>query len=209
MKLGSKKVIAYMIGLLILSAGISFIIKSNLGTGAWDALNVGLSKKIGLTVGTWLIIIGSILIIINAILLKTKPDIVSMLTNLIVGIFIDFWLYVIHWNPNALVWKLTLFVIGLVIASLGVSLYVQAEFAITPVDKLMYSISKVTGLNFMYSKTIGEVMALLLAYLVNGPIGLGTLLFTFLYGPCIQMFLPIWKTIFRTRQTSLEKIESA
>lgn len=47
------KYMYYGIGILILSLGISLTIQSGLGTSPFDALLVGLSKKIGLTVGSW------------------------------------------------------------------------------------------------------------------------------------------------------------
>ena len=41
----------YVLGNLILTFGIALTIQSNLGTSPFDALLVGLSKQVGLTVG--------------------------------------------------------------------------------------------------------------------------------------------------------------
>lgn len=64
------KYMYYGIGILILSLGISLTIQSGLGTSPFDALLVGLSKKIGLTVGSWEVLISVILLICNAILTR-------------------------------------------------------------------------------------------------------------------------------------------
>lgn len=53
------KYATYVLGILILTFGISFTIQSDLGTSPFDALLVGLSKNVGLTVGSWEIIIAS------------------------------------------------------------------------------------------------------------------------------------------------------
>ena len=51
MKSTKNKLIIYITGLLIMSLGTALMIKSKLGTGSFDALNVGLSTHVGLTVG--------------------------------------------------------------------------------------------------------------------------------------------------------------
>ena len=62
----------FFLGIFILTFGICLTIKAELGVGAWDALNVALTEWIGLTIGTWVIIDGAVLLFVNAILLKKK-----------------------------------------------------------------------------------------------------------------------------------------
>ncbi|MFD6430805.1 YitT family protein, partial [Bacillus velezensis] len=51
------KYVFYVLGIMILTFGISVTIQSDLGTSPFDALIVGLSVHAGLTVGSWEIII--------------------------------------------------------------------------------------------------------------------------------------------------------
>ena len=61
---------------MILSLGVSMTIKGQkLGVGPWDVLHVGLYKNYGLTIGTWGIITGFIIIILTAAVLKEWPKI--------------------------------------------------------------------------------------------------------------------------------------
>ena len=83
----------YIIGLIFLSFGISLMILSNLGAGPWDAMYVGLSENVGLTVGSWVFIVGSLLIIINGVLLRKIPDFLAVITIILIGSFMDFWLF--------------------------------------------------------------------------------------------------------------------
>jgi uncharacterized membrane protein YczE len=55
----------------------------------------------------------------------------------------------------------------------------------------MYALHQRFGLSLMVSKTIGEVIALAFAIVLEGPVGLGTVIFTFLCGPLIQFFIPM------------------
>jgi uncharacterized protein len=47
------KYILYVLGILIFTLRISFTIQSDLGTSPFDALLVGLTINVGLTMGSW------------------------------------------------------------------------------------------------------------------------------------------------------------
>ncbi|MFZ3591416.1 YczE/YyaS/YitT family protein [Bacillus sp. DJP31] len=188
----SKRLTFYLIGLLILSIGVTLTIKSDLGAGPWDALNVGLSSTFGLTVGSWVIIVGLILILLNALLLKERPDIFAVLTIVIVGGLIDFWLIYVFktLNPTQFMHQIVILLLGLVFLSLGISTYLQAKYPLIPIDRFMLSIQFRLKVNLMIAKTIGELTALVLALVFKGPIGLGTIIIAFSVGPLVQLFFP-------------------
>jgi uncharacterized protein len=183
--------IFYLIGLAIISLGVPLTIIANLGTGAWDALNVGLSNTIGLSVGNWVIIVGIILIAINALLLKSRPDLYAIITVVLVGEMIDFWLEFVFqgWVATTLPTQLLILFSGIILLSMGIATYLRAKFAFIPIDGFMMAIHKTTGLSVSISKTIGELTALVFALIFQGPIFIGTILVTFLIGPLIQLFI--------------------
>ncbi|SEN13541.1 YczE/YyaS/YitT family protein [Lihuaxuella thermophila] len=182
--------LAYLTGLIIKSFGISLVIRSRLGTGAWDGFYVGMAGHFGLTVGSWLIILGIFLIFFNSFLIKSKPNFFPIITIFILGCCIDFWLHFLNFEPDGAESQVLIFWVGLLFTAVGISIYVQGQFALTPVDQLMYALSKRFGFSLMISKTIGECFALAFAFLLHGPIGLGTIIFTFLCGPLIQFLIP-------------------
>lgn len=192
------RIIFFIAGLIFLSFGISLTIKSGLGSGAWDALNVGLSETIGFTPGTWVIIVGIFLIIFNAFLLKKQPDIGAIITLFLTGLFIDFWLLQIfdQFVLGEFVSQLLVFMGGVFSMGLGISIYMQARFPLSPIDNLMIALRERFGLNLMKAKTIGEVTALILAFCFSGPIGIGTFIVTFTVGPLIQLLSPQFEKLF-------------
>ncbi|KHF41314.1 YczE/YyaS/YitT family protein [Halalkalibacter okhensis] len=183
---------SYIFGLMIVSFGVTLTILAGLGAGAWDALNVGLSHMTPFSVGNWVIFVGIILIIINSLLTKSKPVFVSLITILILGYFIDFWLLIVF--PDTLVngffYQMATLLVGVVVLACGASMYMQAKFALIPIDGLMFALRDVLGVKIMVAKTISEVTALAAAFFVGGPIGIGTLIVTFAIGPLIQWFYP-------------------
>ncbi|GAE26357.1 hypothetical protein JCM9140_2412 [Halalkalibacter wakoensis JCM 9140] len=201
------RALSYSVGLIIVSFGVALTILANLGAGPWDALNVGLAHLTPFSVGNWVIIVGVILIIVNALLTKSKPVLVSLLSIFIVGIFIDFWLLVVFptFYVQELILQVVMMIFGIVVLAFGASLYMQAEFALIPIDGFMFAIRDVLGVKLMVAKTIGELTALTAAFLVGGPIGIGTLLVTFLIGPLIQLFFPQWQKRINWKTVQYEK----
>lgn len=182
------RIVFYLIGLFLMGFGVTLTIKADLGAGAWDALNVGLSNVIGLTVGSWVIIIGVILIFINALIVRGKPKFLAVVTILLIGFSVDFWLIVVMSNVHlsTLLLQVISLIAGIILISIGVAMYLQTKFPANPIDQLMISLHERFHLNFMIAKTIGEVTALILAFILQGPIGVGTIIITFLIGPIIQ-----------------------
>lgn len=191
------RILFFLIGLAILSFGVSMTIKAGLGTGAWDALNVGLSGTVGFTPGTWVVIVGIILIFVNAALLKRRPDFAAVITLLITGILIDFWILRAFGDlvVSGYVKQFMVFVLGMVTLSLGLAIYLQPRFPLIPIDNFMMALRERFGLNLMAAKTLGEVIALSAAFIFKGPIGIGTLIVTFAIGPLIQFFYPFFEKL--------------
>ncbi|MCA1022334.1 membrane protein [Halobacillus litoralis] len=180
----------YLAGLIVIAMGVTLTIKSNLGAGAWDAVNVGLTEQIGLTIGTWVMVIGGFLIVTNAWIAKEKPDLPAVITILVLGKFIDFWMLQVfdHLVFQAFFMKLMTLILGIVIIAIGVSLYLQPKFSLNPVDGFMVALQKRFGFSITKAKTLTESFALVLALVLGGPIGIGTIVILLGIGPCIQFF---------------------
>jgi uncharacterized membrane protein YczE len=187
------KYVFYVLGILILSLGISFTIQSNLGTSPFDALLVGLSINVGLTVGSWEIIIALILICCNSCLKRQTPEVLGLLTAFITGFGIDMWLFLLHNLITPELWysKIVCFGIGLVVIGFGTALYLQTNFAPIPVDHLMLIIRELTGMSMMFSKTLIYLLFLTMAFIFNGPIGIGTIFTVCTGGPILNYFMPL------------------
>lgn len=184
----------YVLGILLLTLGIAFTIQSALGTSPFDALLVGLSSNIGLTVGSWEVIIALLLICCNALLAKQRPEFLGLITALITGIGIDIWLFLLHnFTPELWFSKAICFGIGLMIIGLGTATYLQTNFAPIPVDRLTLIVQHLTKKNIFFARTSIYLLFLLLAILFKGPIGVGTLLTVSLGGLILNFFMPITK----------------
>ncbi|MDR7236476.1 putative membrane protein YczE [Neobacillus drentensis] len=195
--MSKAKYVVYVLGIFILTLGISFTIQSGLGTSPFDALLVGLSINVGLTVGSWEIIIALLLIGCNSFLKRQRPEFLGLLTAFITGIGIDMWLFLLHNLITLELWysKVVYFGIGLVVIGLGTATYLHTNFAPIPVDRLTLIIQELTGKNIFLSRTFIYLVFLIMAMIFNGPIGIGTLLTVCLGGLILNYFMPFTKRV--------------
>ncbi|PSL48529.1 hypothetical protein B0H94_104130 [Salsuginibacillus halophilus] len=182
----------YIVGVLFLSFGISLMILADLGAGPWDAFYVGLSTSFGFTMGSWVFMVGCLLILLNGYLLRKIPDASAVITIFLVGIFVDFWQLIVFsgFTPASTWMQVAFLSTGLGFAAAGISSYLQSQFARNPIDQLMMAVHFRTGFSLRMSKTLLEIFVLVLAFIVGGPIGIGTIIIALSLGPLIQIFYP-------------------
>ncbi|ASS63248.1 MULTISPECIES: YczE/YyaS/YitT family protein [Bacillus amyloliquefaciens group] len=187
------KYVFYVLGIMILTFGISVTIQSDLGTSPFDALIVGLSVHAGLTVGSWEIIIAFLLICCNSMLKRQRPEFSGMITAFITGIGIDMWLFFLHRVITPELWygKAGCFAIGLVVIGIGTATYLHTNFAPIPVDRLTLIVRELTGRSIFFSRTVIYFIFFILAVMLKGPVGIGTLLTLCLGGIILHFFMPI------------------
>ncbi|WP_340043299.1 YitT family protein [Bacillus velezensis] len=187
------KYVFYVLGIMILTFGISVTIQSDLGTSPFDALIVGLSVHAGLTVGSWEIIIAFLLICCNSMLKRQRPEFSGMITAFITGIGIDMWLFFLHRVITPELWygKAGCFAIGLVVIGIGTATYLHTNFAPIPVDRLTLIVRDLIGRSIFFSRTVIYFIFFILALMLKGPVGIGTLLTVCLGGIILHFFMPI------------------
>jgi uncharacterized membrane protein YczE len=203
-KSSKTKYALYVLGILILTLGISLTIQSNLGTSPFDALLVGLSINVGLTVGSWEIIVALILICCNSFLKRQRPEVLGLLTAFITGIGIDMWLFILHSFIKPELWfsKLVCFGIGLIVIGLGTAIYLHTNFAPIPIDRLTLIIQELSRTNIMFSRTLIYLAFLIMAVIFKGPIGIGTLFTVCLGGFILNYFMLITEKVLNPIITS-------
>lgn len=195
----------YIGGLVVLTLGIALAIQSQLGTSPFDALLVGLFRTFGLSVGSWEIVAGFTLILGNALAERKRPALFALITSLITGIGIDTWLFILGdiVAPATWVGQWFCLILSLILSGIGIALYLQSNVAPNPVDQSMLIIAKQTGWNLTYSRAAINVLLVIVAFLFDGAIGIGTLVNALFSGVFIHYLSPKLTSI---RNLELEKL---
>lgn len=182
--------LVFIIGILVLTFGVAIQSKSGLGVGPWDALNFGLSEKFGLTTGQWMWILSAVALILSAVIKKGLPNILTFITVLLVGGCIDFWVLVVLKNVQfeGTVLRYSMYCLGTVICAFGVAMYLLPRLPQNPIDYLMVTIQDKFNMKVMYAKLLIDITCFVIAFILKGPIGVGTILALVLVGPLVGIF---------------------
>lgn len=196
----------YFIGLMILTLGIALAVQSQLGTSPFDALLVGLYRTIGLSIGSWEVIVGFAMVIGNALVEKKRPELFALITSLVTGIGIDSWLFLLGdiIVPETWLTQTICMIFSVFFTGLGIAIYLQSIVAPNPMDRSMIIIANKTGWSMTTSRAVISVLFVFIAFFFNGAIGIGTLVNAIFTGTVIQFVLPIAE---KHREKSLSKMK--
>ncbi|MED2972385.1 YitT family protein [Fictibacillus sp. B-59209] len=190
------KWLVFFMGLLIMSFGISLMIKANLGSAPWDVLHIGLYYQFGLSIGTWSIIIGFLIIGATSWLTKKWPQAGAFLNMLFVGIFIDGYLMLPFFKtPDSTAAAIIMLAAGLIINGFGIGLYIASDCGAGPRDSLMLALTEKTGKKVAHIRLFMELFVLAGGWLLKGPVSLGTILFCVSIGSIVGYTLSFCKKI--------------
>ena len=180
------RLVFFLTGIIILSVGIVFTMRASLiGVGAWDVLHIGLSDTFGLTVGTWSIMIGIMILAIDSILTKRFPRIGTVIDMVLTGVLIDIFNAIIP-EVQSDSMQIIAYLVGLLMLSFGIGMYIIANLGIGPRDTLMMLISNRTSMSVAKTRTVIEVTVAVAGFALGGPIGVGTVIMSFFLGPLVQ-----------------------
>lgn len=173
-------------GLFLCSAGIALTIKANIGYGPWEVFHSGLGQTVGLTIGTAVILVGFTIIVI-IVLMGEKIGLGTIFNMLLIGMFLDLilWSGVIPAVKNVYIGLLVLMA-GLYALSIGTYFYIGSGFGAGPRDGLMLVLARRTKLSVGLVRSIIELTATLLGWLLGGMVGIGTVLYGVAIGFCIN-----------------------
>ncbi|MGE7690221.1 YczE/YyaS/YitT family protein [Lysinibacillus sp. NPDC097214] len=186
----------FLTGILLLSLGITLTIKGQIfGVGSWDVLHIGLVKTLGLTIGTWSILIGLAIIAVDIVITKKFPLPGTFIDMFLAGIFIDIFNYLLP-DIDGFWMQLLSYVCGLLLLGWGCGMYMVANLGIGPRDSLMLLMVHKLGWSVTRARTTMEVTVALIGFLLGGPIGVGTVLMAFGLGPIVQFALTFNEKLF-------------
>jgi uncharacterized membrane protein YczE len=173
-------------GILVLGVGITFTIQAELGVSPYDVLHQGLADITGLSFGTVVVLLGLVILIVW-IPLGQRFGIGTILNTLTVGFVVDAGLRIVDVPAHdALRW--TMLLAGIVITSFGMALYIGAGLGPGPRDGLMTGIAA-KGYPLWIVRTVLELTALVIGWILGGDVGVGTVLFAFGIGPIGHWFI--------------------
>ena len=175
-------------GLALFGTGIGMQKAGNLGLPPWDVFHDGVSKIIGLSFSTT-IVLTSAFVMLLWVPLRQAPGLGTILNAIEVGVAAGIFLSIV---PEAQAMPLRIFLMlgGIVVTGIGSGFYIGAGLGPGPRDGLMVGLAK-RGINIGKARTGVEITVLLAGVALGGSIGVGTIAFAVLIGPIVAKTLPL------------------
>lgn len=175
-----------LLGLVVFGIGISLMIVAELGLGPWDVFHQGLADQVDMGIGTMIIAVGLALILV-IIILKESIGIGTIANMIVIGLTANVVIDILE-QPESLLLRSAMMLIGPVITGLGTGIYLGTHTGPGPRDGLMTAISK-RGPKVWQARTGIEAVVLVAGWALGGSLGVGTLWFAISIGPFVQFFL--------------------
>lgn len=181
-----------LVGLWLFGASIALLVRANLGLSSWDVLHQGIAETIDVSIGT-VVIATSVVVLALWWPLRQRPGIGTLLNVVLVGLALD---TTLRWlaEPTEMPWRVTFLLAGVVTNGVATGLYIGAGLGPGPRDGLMTGLAA-KGLSIRRARTVIELTALALGWLLGGSVGVGTVLYALAIGHLAQIFIPLFAIV--------------
>jgi uncharacterized membrane protein YczE len=181
--------------------GVLLTVRADVGLGPWDVLHQAVAHHAGVRFGVAAVAI-SVVVLALAWSLGERPGIGTVMNAILVGASFDVFDRLdlaphLHGGAEGL----ALDVAGIVVIGIASALYIGASFGAGPRDSLMLAVAR-RGPRIAVANVAIQVCALAIGFALGGSVGIGTLLFAFGLGPCMEASFWVLVRCGATRPTS-------
>lgn len=186
--------IVYIIGLFIMTLGVSMSVKSDLGVSPVSSIPYTITCIFGLEMGKATILFHIFLVIIQIFILRKEfkaKNLLQVVVGVLFGYFTTFSNYLFTYlpTPSNMFIRLVLMIVSTLLIAVGIFFYLPADIVPLAGEGAMKAISDKTGVVFSRVK-IGFDLTMVLISLISclaalhrlGSVGVGTIIAAVLVG---------------------------
>jgi uncharacterized membrane protein YczE len=182
-----RRTVQLSAGLVLYGVTAAMMVLAGLGLDPWDVLHQGLSRTIGLGIGTWAIL-ASFVVLLGWLPLRQRPGAGTIANAVVVGLVIDLTLAL--FDPPQATWaRVALLVGGVAGNGVATGLYIGAGLGPGARDGLTTGIAA-RGHSIRAVRTSIEAAVLAAGFLLGGTVGIGTVLYALAIGPITHRTIP-------------------
>lgn len=166
-----KRYLFLCAALFIMSLGVAFSIKADLGTSPISSVPYVVSLIFPVTVGIATIVMHCVFILLQIIILRKKYQLIQLMqlpAALLFGFLTDFSVWLIHGiSYSSYLTQWILCIVGIVLVAIGVSMEVTANVVTLAGEGLVLAICRVLPIKFGNMKVCFDVTLVVMAILTG------------------------------------------
>jgi len=183
-----RRLVQLYAGLVLFGLSMGLLVRARLGVIPWDVLHQGLSRQLGVSMGTVVIAV-SLLLLLAWIPLRERPGLGTISNALVIGLTLDATLLVLP-PVDAMSVRVLLVLTGVLLNAVATASYIGVHLGPGPRDGLMTGLVRRTGGSVRLVRTSIEAIVVVVGWLLGGTVGVGTVVYALAIGPLVQFLLP-------------------
>ncbi len=200
--------VAYILGLVIMAVGSAMMEHANLGLSMVVAPAYLLSEILSISFGLAEDLCQALLLILMCLILRRFRwhYLWSFVTSVLFGLLLDESIWLFHFIPMTMPWRIALFTVGMLMVSAGIAFFCRTYIAPEVFELFVEKIAHEFHWSFHKCKTIFDCASCLLSIILSFSffgfgnfvgIGWGTVVFALLNGSLILLFEKLYDRIWR------------
>lgn len=186
-----RRLLVMILGVVIIGLGVCLFRLSLMGNDPSSAFVLALGNRLGLPFSVMLIIVNTLWFIAEIALGRRYIGAGTFFNWFCVGVFADLFTSLIANAgalPESIAGRLAVMLLGVIILSFSGALYQTANLGIAPYDALSIVMADRLPIPYFWCRITTDSCCALIAFLLGGVIGLGTLFCALGLGPFISFF---------------------
>ncbi len=196
------KLLFSTIGVVCIALGVTVCRVGDVGVDPFTAMNLGLSKLVGMNFGTFQLMVNAVIFVAVIALDRWQIGLGTVINMVFVGYLIELftWVFDLFPAPGGIVSASIHLAAGTLLFTLGVSLYLKTRMGVAPIDAVAPIAAARTRFGYTACRVTQDVAVAAIAVAAGGPIGVFTVVAAFFTGPFITMWnkvltLPMYRRL--------------
>lgn len=186
-----KRIAMAFIGVTLCGLCVGMLQKANLGVDPFTCFVTGIANLFSSTYSTFYVILTALLLLLVLILCRHYIGIATIFNLFLTGVAADImynFLDSLIPNPNLTI-RIIIMLCGIVFTCLAAALYFTADLGVSAYDAMaLIAAYKYRLLPFKYCRIITDSFCVLIGFMFNVTLGVGTVITALFMGPLTQWF---------------------
>lgn len=190
-KISLRRILGMIAGVVIIGVGIAVFKFSHLGNDSISALNLRIAELSGLPFSIENVLMNLCLFVPQLIWGRRYIGLGTIINSFCIGFIVTFTSDVMtaaFGTADALPVQLFWVAVGVLVVAFGCSLYQTADLGVAPYDALSLMMADRLPVPYFGCRVFTDALCAVIAFMLGGLIGLGTLICAFGLGPFVQFF---------------------
>ncbi len=192
-KLKQRRILMMFIGNLFIGIAVALLRISTLGTDPFSTMNLGVSGFLDISFGVYQLLFNILLLGVVFYFAKHTIGYGTLVNMVGIGFVSDFFVHsygLFFGDDLMLLGRILMMSTAVLIASIGVALYMTPNLGVAPYDALALVIQKVSKdkISFPIARIMTDVTSVIIGFSFGAVVGVATVVMAFFTGPFVQFF---------------------